>query len=101
MKIKWHLDLPAGLRPEIRTFELEDSRSWKGKLIRGHDIAEMIAHEFWEAEGVALQKLHIDGPMPYTGFYEVEPNFEPTFSAKRVESTPEALSTSIPASGKM
>jgi hypothetical protein len=79
-KIKWRFDLPDAA---ISTFNLAESKSWKGKMIRGHDIAEMIADEVWETEAIALRRLHIIGPSPYTGTYDVTPVFEPTFSAKR------------------
>jgi hypothetical protein len=88
--IRWHLDTPEA---QPRTFALEEAKSWKGNLIRGHDIAEMIAQEFWETESIALRKLHITAPVPYSGIYDVTPVFEPIFSAKRTPDGSELVST--------
>jgi hypothetical protein len=88
--IRWHLDTPE---PTPRVFALDETKSWKGKLVRGHDIAEMIAQEFWETEAIALRKLHIIGPVPYAGIYEVTPVFEPIFSAKRTPDGSELVTT--------
>lgn len=84
-KIIWRLDLPDA---NVSTFNLEETKSWKGKLIRGHDIAEMIAEDVWKSEAMPVQKLHILEPRPYAGVYEIAHVLEPIFFAKKVDCSP-------------
>jgi hypothetical protein len=81
-KIYWHRDLPEATN---QIFLLDNKKTWKGKMIRGYDIAEMISHEVWETTSETLPRLHITSPANYRGTYEIQAEFEPIFSAKRVD----------------
>lgn len=75
---------------EQQTFVLDSRKTWKGKLIRGYDVAEMIADDIWTQSAVmGFNKypttIHITSPAAFAGVYEIEAKFEPTFSAKRVD----------------
>jgi hypothetical protein len=96
-KIQWRHDHPDCV---LRIFNLDESKSWKGALIRGHDIAEMIAQEIWDTEAMTISKLHIVAPKPFMGAYEVTPVFEPSFSAKRMAAV-EPDATTTPKARKM
>lgn len=79
--IRWRMDT-ADTPP--RTFALDETKSWKGALIRGHDIAEMIAYEVYAAEALTLRKVYILQPPPFVGEYDITPVFQPEFTAKLV-----------------
>lgn len=75
---------------EDHVFVLDSRKSWKGKLIRGHDVAEMIADDIWSKSAMmGFNKypttIHITAPAAFAGVYEIQAKFEPTFSAKRVD----------------
>jgi hypothetical protein len=82
LPIQWRFDLPDA---SIQTFRFNPNAGWKRKLIRGHDIAELICAEVFELDNLTLGKLHILAPAEYAGTYEIKNTFEPTFSAKRVD----------------
>lgn len=83
VKITWHFHFPndVATKPTHQTFVLDDNKSWKGKLIRGYDVAEMIAQDIWETESIAVRKLHIISPATFAGVYDVKPEFAPSFTA--------------------
>lgn len=84
VKVRYRLDIPDS---QMYVFVLDETKSWKGKLLRGHDVAEMIVEDVWKTQGITMAVLYIDGPMPYTGTYEIQTKFEPTFTATRVKET--------------
>lgn len=82
-----------------RTFLYDESESWKATKIRGHDIAEMIAQELYDTEALTVPSIRIASPVQFAGDYEIKTAFEPTFTAKRIESTSDIELTNTP-SGK-
>lgn len=80
--IVWRLVLPDAIN---HVFRLEDRKSWKGAMIRGYDIAEMIMQEIWDSKARPSNRIEIVEPEIYRGIYEIKTEFEPIFSAKRVD----------------
>lgn len=93
IKITWHIVHPEAVcrsvmfPPEAagRIYHLDEAKSWKASLIRGHDIAELIAQELWETEVLSVGALRITAPEKYAGHYEVTTKFEPNFTAKQLD----------------
>ena len=80
--VNWTFGNPSDV---IHTFQFDPAKSWKGQLVRGYDIAEVIAYELWETEAMTVGKIHITAPEKFVGTYEIQTKFEPSFSAKRVD----------------
>lgn len=86
IEIKWCQDRTAETTETIENiFVLDEKKSWKGKSLRGHDIAEMIADTVWDHEHYELDTIRIVAPATYAGVYRLSVKFEPTFMAKRVD----------------
>jgi len=86
-KITWYgleVNGNAESKPCRRTFTLDSDKTWKGKLLRGYDVAEMICDAYWKNGKDHLTKVRITAPSEYVGEYEVRAEFIPTFFAKRI-----------------
>lgn len=66
-------------------YQLHEKKSWKGNLIRGYDVAEMIAEDIWTVTENVVTEIEILSPAAYAGRYTIKAKMEPTFSAKRVD----------------
>jgi hypothetical protein len=81
-----------GYVPQIidQNFILDDARSWKGKMITGTDIAEMIAQDHFDTgrRGIFIDNIIHDvvitSPKRYAGRYHVVVDWEPHFSATKI-----------------
>jgi hypothetical protein len=84
-KITYRLDLPNA---DVGIFMFDEKRTWKRDVVRGYDIAELIAEDIWRSKSETVEKLHILSPATYAGLFDIRAELEPTFYAKRVDIGP-------------
>lgn len=80
--IRWRLRLTDD--SPSRTFKMDETKSWKKELVKGHDIAEVIAQDLWETEAMTVGNMFITDPESYRGEYTILTKFVPEFAANKV-----------------
>lgn len=96
--IRWRLRLTDD--SPSRIFKMDETKSWKKNLVKGHDIAEVIAQDLWDNEAMTVGKVFIIDPEPYRGEYTIATRFTPEFEANKVLAEGEAPPASRPRTTK-